>query len=155
MAFKKRMKCPKCCPNHPIPFYKTTVRVGDLGASREVWECGNCIYTKEVGKKKTPKLYNGMTKRQLVALERLAYETWQYASLGDVTRIEVKNIDVKVYDRFVSVVFEYGLKNDEGSMASIFGRDRWHLFIGKKGAVTVPGKKVKGGLSMCIIQGKN
>lgn len=51
---------------------------------------------------------------------------------------EIKEWKVEDCKYFISVVVEYGLKNDEGTMASILARDRAHLFIGKHGGVTYP-----------------
>lgn len=63
-------------------------------------------------------------------------------------RYEVKyeNIDDS-YPRFVSFSCEVGLPNDEGTMASIFARDRIQIFIGRSGGlstVNAEGKVVRG-----------
>ena len=52
-------------------------------------------------------------------------------------KYEIKVWDVNENEYFVSLVVEYGRKNDEGTLA-VFARDRAHLFIGKRGAVTYP-----------------
>ena len=57
---------------------------------------------------------------------------------------EVKMFEVEDIGHFVSVVFETGLKNDEGTLASVFGRERGHIFIGKKGGITYPVSFYKG-----------
>ena len=51
---------------------------------------------------------------------------------------EVKTFEVKEYDTFVSVYVVIGGKDDEGTMAAIYCREKVTLFIGKKGAVTFP-----------------
>ena len=60
---------------------------------------------------------------------------------------EIKEWDIKENEYFVSVVVETGMKNDEGTLASILCRDRAHLFIGKRGGITYPvtknGKQVR------------
>ena len=64
--------------------------------------------------------------------------------ITDKKEIKVWEIDENKY--FVSLVVEYGLKNDEGTMAELYCRDRAHLFIGKRGGVTYPvSKKLKDG----------
>lgn len=55
---------------------------------------------------------------------------------------EIKKFEVTDCDYFISVIIETGLKNDEGTLAAVFGRDRAHLFIGKRGAITYPVYKI-------------
>lgn len=57
---------------------------------------------------------------------------------------EIKIWDVTDCEYFISLVVEYGLKNDEGTMASLIARDRAHLFIGKRGGITYPVSKKNG-----------
>jgi hypothetical protein len=58
---------------------------------------------------------------------------------------ELKEFDVNENEYFVSVVFEVGGKNDEGTLASIFCRERGQVFIGPRGGITysVFSKKLK------------
>lgn len=59
---------------------------------------------------------------------------------------ELKQWDVEENEYFVSVVVEIGGKNDEGTLAEVFCRDRAHLFIGKHGGVRYPvSKQLKNG----------
>ena len=51
---------------------------------------------------------------------------------------EIKEFDVKNYDTFIAVYVVIGDKNDEGTLAAIYCREKVTLFIGKKGAVTFP-----------------
>ena len=48
---------------------------------------------------------------------------------------EIKRYEVKDYKYFISVSLEVGLVGDEGTMASIFCRDRVHLFVGTRGGI--------------------
>ena len=55
---------------------------------------------------------------------------------------EIKKFDVRVTEsdvlknyKFVSVAIETGLKNDEGTMASLLARERALIFIGKNGGM--------------------
>ena len=61
-------------------------------------------------------------------------------------RYEIKKWEINDYETFCSLVVEYGLIGDEGTMAEIFGRDRAHLYIGRKGTITYPvHKQLKNG----------
>ena len=51
---------------------------------------------------------------------------------------EIKQWDISENEYFVALVVEYGLKNDEGTLASIFARDHAQLFIGPRGGITYP-----------------
>ena len=51
---------------------------------------------------------------------------------------EIKIWEVTEHDYFVSLVVEYGLKGDEGTLACLIARTRAHLFIGKRGGITYP-----------------
>lgn len=75
-----------------------------------------------------------MTKAQEKAIERI--RTLVEAECGD--RYEIKEWNIAEFPYFVSLVSETGLIGDEGTMASIFARDRAHLFIGKRGGITYP-----------------
>lgn len=85
-----------------------------------------------------------MTKAQERAIERikqLVNRDWP-AEKG----YEVKEFTISENEYFVSVVIETGLKDDEGTYAAVFARDRAQLFVGKKGGVTYPvSKKLKNG----------
>ena len=51
---------------------------------------------------------------------------------------EIKQWEIEEYETFISLVVEIGMIGDENTYASIYGRDRIHVFIGKKGGVTMP-----------------
>ena len=51
---------------------------------------------------------------------------------------EIKQWEVEEYETFLSLVVEVGMIGDENTYASIYCRDRLHVFIGKKGGVTIP-----------------
>lgn len=51
---------------------------------------------------------------------------------------EVKQFDVKNFESFISVYVVIGAKDDEGTLASVFCREKVTLFIGKRGKVTFP-----------------
>lgn len=58
---------------------------------------------------------------------------------GDFSKnYEIKQWEVEEYETFISLVVEVGMIGDENTYASIYGRDRLHVFIGKKGGVTLP-----------------
>ena len=51
---------------------------------------------------------------------------------------EIKDWNIEEFDTFISLIVEVGMIGDENTYASIYGRDRLHVFIGKKGGVTIP-----------------
>lgn len=53
-------------------------------------------------------------------------------------KYELKEFTVSENKYFVSVVAEVGMKNDEGTLASILCRNRVHLYIGQRGGMTYP-----------------
>ena len=58
---------------------------------------------------------------------------------GDFSKnYEFKQWEIEEYETFVSLVVEVGMIGDENTYASIYCRDRLHVFIGKKGGVTIP-----------------
>ena len=58
---------------------------------------------------------------------------------GDFSKnYEIKQWVVEEYETFISLVVEVGMIGDENTYASIYGRDRLHVFIGKKGGITIP-----------------
>jgi len=77
-----------------------------------------------------------MTRQQEAALNRIKLKC--QSTLFFSENYEFKKWEVKDYQSFVSLVFETGMKGDEGTMAAIFARDRAHLFIGPRGGVTYP-----------------
>ena len=79
-----------------------------------------------------------MTNAQEKALQRIK-NLVESEFYHDEMEIKTWKIDENEY--FVSLVLEYGMKNDEGTLAEIFGRNRAHLFIGKKGGVRYPVNK--------------
>lgn len=54
------------------------------------------------------------------------------------TQYELKEFEVTEYDHFVALYCVTGLKDDEGTLAAVYCRDRLHLFIGKRGGITYP-----------------
>ena len=78
-----------------------------------------------------------MTKSQEIKLNMIRRDAELMASQHHKDG-EVKTFDVKEYSTFISVYVCIGAKNDEGTMAEIYCRDKVTLFIGKKGAVTFP-----------------
>lgn len=57
---------------------------------------------------------------------------------------EIKEWEISENKYFVSLVVEYGMKNDEGTLASLIARDRAHLFIGTRGGIRYPVSKKNG-----------
>lgn len=80
-----------------------------------------------------------MTKAQEYAVRNIRAKVEKEFLLTE--NYEIKEWKVEENEYFVSVVFETGLKNDEGTWASILGRDRGQVFIGKKGGLTYYNRK--------------
>lgn len=76
-----------------------------------------------------------MTKAQEKAVAKIRALAEQNFYADDM---EFKEWEVEEFESFVSVVVETGHKNDEGTMAAIFCRDRAHLFVGKRGGIRYP-----------------
>lgn len=81
-----------------------------------------------------------MTKAQEKMVNKIKYMMEQ-EFFYDKEKYEIKQFDVSETEYFVSVVGEVGLKGDEGTLAQVFGRERFHLFIGKKGGITYYNRK--------------
>lgn len=61
-------------------------------------------------------------------------------------KYEIKTFEVEDCKYFVSLVVEVGMKDDEGTLAEVFCRDRAHLFIGPRGGIRYPvSKQMKDG----------
>jgi len=74
-----------------------------------------------------------MTRSQERALKKLEMLTRKdFLPNEEMKTWEVKDIGTGT----LSVVIEYGLVNDEGTLAEIFARSRCHIFIGSRGGVS-------------------
>ena len=61
-------------------------------------------------------------------------------------KYEIKKFEISANEYFTDVLVEIGMKDDEGTMAEIFCRERAQLFIGKCGGITYPvSKQLKNG----------
>ena len=66
-----------------------------------------------------------MTKSQEKAIERIR----KLVENNLRNSQEIKMWEIKEHETFVSVYVAYGLKNDEGTLAELFCRDKAHLFV--------------------------
>ena len=78
-----------------------------------------------------------MTREQERVINQVRnYMLTRYGKREGDLRYEMKQEQIEdIGYGVVSVVFETGMINDEGTWAEIICRDRVHLFIGKKGGV--------------------
>lgn len=76
-----------------------------------------------------------MTKSQEAALAKI-HKLVERELYSD--KYEIKRFETRDNDSFISLIVEYGLIGDEGTLAEVFGRDSAHLFIGKRGGITYP-----------------
>lgn len=74
-------------------------------------------------------------KRAIDYIRRKAEDTLFY---GSPDKYEFKKWEVDDCGSFISLVLEVGMKEDEGTLAAIFCRDRAQLFIRRGGAVEYP-----------------
>ena len=64
--------------------------------------------------------------------------------ISDNVTYEFKKWEISTgYGGMIYVVSEYGLVDDEGTMASVFARDHRHVVIGKRGAIKLLNPKKK------------
>lgn len=80
-----------------------------------------------------------MNKTQERTVERIRHDVMDAFDLSHGKgEFELKEFRVNECEYFVSVVAEVGMVGDEGSLASIFCRNRVHIYVGKRGAMTYP-----------------
>lgn len=80
--------------------------------------------------------------KAIAKIKRLAENLHSYHA----DKYEIKQFDINDCKYFVSVVVEVGMKDDEGTLAEVFCRDRAQLFIGPRGGIRYPvSKKMKDG----------
>lgn len=80
-----------------------------------------------------------MTKSQERVIERIRTEVLKTFDFSNGKgEYEYKQFEVHDCKYFIAVVAEVGRINDEGTLASMLCRNRVHLFIGKRGAITYP-----------------
>lgn len=77
-----------------------------------------------------------MTNTQKKTIERIKKMAEQTFYVKD--KYEIKTVEIDENEYFVSLYIETGLIGDEGTLASVFGRDGAHFFIGKRGGITYP-----------------
>ena len=78
-----------------------------------------------------------MTNAQERTIERLRKDVEKYTFFSKDGSYEFKEWEVEEMKcGQVSLIFETGMINDEGTLADIFCRERGHVFIGKKGGIT-------------------
>lgn len=81
-----------------------------------------------------------MTNSQKLAIEKIRRLADKFY-LEERDGYELKSWRVEDCGKFTSVILEYGLIGDEGTLA-ILARGHAHLFVGKKGGITYPVNKI-------------
>ena len=84
-----------------------------------------------------------MTNAQKKAIKYLRREVTRLHSYGEDTKYEFKKFEVEEFTWAVSVVTEFGMVDDEGTMAAHLCRDYRHFFIGKRGGIKLMNGKKK------------
>ena len=78
-----------------------------------------------------------MTNTQRKVIDYIKGNATNKSDLGiGFTDAEIKKFEVEENQFFVSLFVEVGSTNDEGTLASIYCRNRVFIFIGKKGKIT-------------------
>ena len=78
-----------------------------------------------------------MTKAQERTIEAIKNRVAEFDFYGRPEQYEIKRWEVTEEHGIVCLVFETGMKNDEGTMASILCRKKRQVFISPKGSITV------------------
>lgn len=86
------------------------------------------------------------TKEQGRALARLKAEFWRRASLGSPEDYEWKKFEVTDLGFALALYVEVGRVGDERTLASVFCRARFHVFVGPNGGLKALPEKGKGWL---------
>jgi hypothetical protein len=78
-----------------------------------------------------------VNKAQAKTVEALRAALVRHKSNGEPEKHEFKTFEVSngEHSALVFVTAEYGMKNDEGTMAALICRDNRHFMIGKRGGV--------------------
>ena len=82
-----------------------------------------------------------MTKKQEQIIERIRQEVLKDFCHNNDSKYEIKTWEVEENKYFVSLYVVCGLKDDEGTLAEVFARDRIHVFIGPRGGIKYPTDK--------------
>ena len=130
---RKRDTCPICCPTDKYAIYKKERDLDEEGNFHTYWVCNNCGHRKLIPPRRsfTPGEINA---RQQCTIDRLR------TSLPLMTndRYEWKTWEVSTTDYgTVWLSCEHGMKDDEGTMASVMCRDSWLIQIKAGGGTRV------------------
>lgn len=154
---RKSAPCPNCCPAPGMAYFEPTwdYDVGDYGEHPAIWRCLNCNYStprRIVAKKPRPadgtfasidEAASVLNMAQVQEMRRLVARIAEYHSYGDAANYEFKRIEVAVRHGSVYLVTEHGMKNDEGTMASVLCRDYRHVAVGERGQLRLLNAKNK------------
>ncbi len=89
------------------------------------------------------------TRQQRNFLQQLARELVESDMLGKTDKYELKSVTIaklgesKTCAKILVIHTTCGLKNDDGTMASIFAQDNHHIFLGPQGGAYAYNKKNK------------
>ncbi len=110
----------------------------------DVAECTNCRFERPFHQRNARTDVMSSAQEKMVAFAK--EQIFKNDSMGYPKKHEYKQFEVKLLDwGSVSILTEVGSKTDEGTMAAIFCRTRRHIFIGRKGGLTLcnPARFVK------------
>lgn len=155
---RKSAPCPNCCPAPGMSYFEPTYDYGsDDYKSHPIWKCTNCAYStprKVQAKRAAPAdatfdsidaAATVLAPIQVRAMRRLVERVAEFhGGRYDPDGHEFKRIEVKVYHGLVFLITEYGMKNDEGTMASVLCRDHRHVMVGERGQLRLMNAKRRG-----------
>lgn len=139
---KSTVQCKNCLPEE----WWGNPRVHgfwDVDRDAGIAKCSNCGFERKFVSRRC-KRDGKMTKAQEKRVEQIREQVLQNDGYGD--KYEYKQFEVKVMEwGDVSVVTEVGRIRDEGTILSIVGRTRRHIFVGPKGGMKLvnPAKWIK------------
>lgn len=118
-----------------------TLPTGDVPL---IWRCENCGRTSP-RKLRKPRVQagTGMTASQAAAIEAIRERIIELRNRGFAQNYEFKHFEVRQRQGYVSLTVEIGRKGDEGTMASIYCRDRRIIAVGPRGGLELLNAKHK------------
>ncbi len=121
----------------------STVSISCKECGNDFWEtcgdvadCTNCGFERPFHQRNARTDKMSPTQEKMIAFAK--EQIFENDSNGYSENYEYKRFEVKLLDwGKVEVLSEVGCKGDEGTLATIFCRTRRHIFIGRRGGLTL------------------
>ncbi len=125
------------CPTCQSPFWRADL--SDAGDA-PVWRCENCGHVRERKVQRSASKATAPSPAQRAEADRFMARALHHLcpagaenGLPHECKYEVKKHEEKFERGQLSVSFEVGMKNDEGTAAAVFCRDHYLWFFGRHG----------------------